>query len=176
MNITTLVRTAAIAVAVTTACALSGCSAINEIIDSINNGPTSENGTKPRTPGPDEEIKNAFEIRVGDCFNDPMVEDGELFVDIALVSCSKPHDEEAYFAVDMTESDYPGDEAITDFAQKTCLPEFFNFIGADESYEGSLDFGYFFPSDGSWDEGDREILCYVYDVEVQVTGTLKDAA
>lgn len=78
MNLTTTVRTAAVAVAVATTFALSGCSAINGIINSINNGPTSgqqnQNGSTQRPSNPDEEIKSAFAIKVGDCFNDPLVD------------------------------------------------------------------------------------------------------
>ena len=180
MSITTLARTTAIAIAMTTAFALSGCSAINGIIDSVNTGPTSDqqsqNDNTPRPANPDEEIKSAFEIRVGDCFNDPLVDDGQLVQDIALIDCSKPHDEEAYFAEDMKYPSYPGEQTIKDFAQSNCLPKFFEFIGADATYTGNLDYGYFFPSSGSWDEGDREILCYVYDLDQQVTGTLEGAA
>lgn len=43
-------------------------------------------------------------------------------------------------------------------------------------YDGTLNFGSFAPTEESWGEGDREILCYAYDTQGPTTGTLKGSS
>jgi hypothetical protein len=55
-------------------------------------------------------------------------------------------------------------------AFRASVTGFATFVG--KSYEESaLDFNYLSPSEGSWDSGDREILCLVMGPD-QTTGSL----
>jgi hypothetical protein len=76
----------------------------------------------------------------------------------------------------MSDLEFPGDDATASKADDACYDRFFDFIGAPTDYDGSLNYGYLFPSAESWDGGDREILCYIFDEEGTTTGSLKGAA
>jgi hypothetical protein len=90
------------------------------------------------------------------------------------VPCSKPHDSEAYKSVQMTDGAFPGADAVTAQANEACADAFPTFIGI--AYDDSdLKISYYFPTKDSWANGDREILCTVFDNGVKTTGTLKNA-
>lgn len=159
---TTVSRFAALALALAVGASVTGCSIIGGIINQAT-GNSLENST-------------AFTIKVGDCFTEPTADDNGLVSDIAQVKCSEAHDNEAYGAVDLPDGEFPGDDATLSLAEGECSDRFFDFIGADSTYEGSLNYSYLYPSEASWKQGDREILCYLYDEEGQSTGSLKGAA
>ena len=148
---------------------LSGCSALDSII-------ASDPERDPETQEVNEAgTADVFSLRVGDCYNDEGSTDEEIS-SVPAVPCSEPHDNEAYFAFDIADGDFPGDESILASADEGCFTEFEPFVGF--SYEESeLDFGYIFPTEASWADGDREILCTIYAVDLtQVTGSLAGAA
>ncbi|WP_104164451.1 septum formation family protein [Cryobacterium sp. N22] len=111
---------------------------------------------------------DVFSLTVGDCFND---QDADEVESVTAIPCADAHDYEAYFAFDVTEDGaFPGDDALTQIAEDGCVAEFATFVG--KSYEEStLLFNYLSPSEGSWDSGDREILCLVMG-EDKTTGSL----
>lgn len=121
------------------------------------------------------ESVDVFSIRVGDCLNTTeMAEETEL-QSVPVVPCEEEHEDEIYYGFDTTASEYPGTEALQAEADETCIAEFASFVGL--SYEEStLEYWPMYPSEGSWAEGDREILCMIYDPAALVTGTLAGAA
>ncbi|MEY9210941.1 septum formation family protein [Thermobifida halotolerans] len=124
------------------------------------------------TSGTSEE--DVFAIAVGDCFP-PDNSGAEEVTTVEVVPCSEPHDSEAYAAGYMPDGPYPGDYEIQTFADDFCMTEFDSFVGLP--YEESvLDFSYFSPTESSWEQGDREILCTIFDPDGEVTGTLAGAA
>ena len=110
------------------------------------------------------------DLSVGDCFDDP---DEELISSLPLVDCAEPHDNEIYASVQHPGTAFPGLEALTQFGLEECLAEFEPAIG--ESYAASsLDYLFFFPSEESWDNGDREYLCYAYEANLdKLTGSVR---
>ena len=56
----------------------------------------------------------AFEIRVGDCFNDEAFESTEIS-EIRAVPCTDAHDNQVYAAYDLT-GEWPGDDRIVELA------------------------------------------------------------
>jgi hypothetical protein len=135
---------------------LSGCSLLNSFVE-----------------GPPPGEVDAFAIKVGDCLNDADVTDEVTTV--PFVECSQPHDSEVFARTEITGDVFPGDDALETQLAAFCRGDAFTqFIGieyADTMYDTS---GYY-PSESSWESGDRELLCTVWDPEAQVTGTLAGA-
>lgn len=118
---------------------------------------------------------DAFDIRLGDCFNDAgsTGEDVEIS-SIAGVPCSQPHDNEVYALVNLTQSSFPGEDAIGSIAFDVCLEKFESFVGKD--YESSqLDIFPIYPTRQSWNElNDREVVCALYDLDLEkLAGTMR---
>ena len=108
---------------------------------------------------------DAFQVRVGDCFDDAIVNEGEYEVsDVPGVPCSEPHDNETYAVFDLTVGSFPEGDAMGELAYASCYERFEPFVGRD--YETStLDINMMYPSRESWQQDDREVICAVYDVE-----------
>lgn len=115
---------------------------------------------------------DAFKMRVGDCFDDAS-SDYEEISSLPGVPCSEPHDNEAFAVFDVTETTYPGDDEMGVLAYDSCLERFDSFVGRD--YESStLDIFPIYPTDESWKQNDREVVCAVYDVDAnKLTGSAK---
>ena len=115
---------------------------------------------------------DAFQMRVGDCFDDGSTFDDENVDSVPGVPCSNPHDNEVYAVYDVAAASFPG-EGMADMAHEGCLARFEPFVGKD--YESSsLDVATLYPSPESWQENDREVVCAVYDVDAKkLTGSVK---
>jgi hypothetical protein len=123
----------------------------------------------------DEGSLSAFQMRVGDCFDDGTAfsEDNASIGSVPGVPCAKPHDNEVYAVFDIDAASFPGD-AIAEMAHDACLERFEAFVGKD--YESSsLDIATLYPSRESWNsQHDREVVCAVYDVELaKLTGSVQ---
>jgi len=105
---------------------------------------------------------DAFQVRVGDCFNNTGSFNEEI-TDLPGVPCSDPHDNETYAVLDLTITTYPEAERMAELAHETCLQHFDAFVG--RYYESSsLDIMTLFPTIESWTQNDREVICAVYDM------------
>lgn len=115
---------------------------------------------------------NVLTLADGDCFDDPDGEETEV-TDVPIVDCADPHDNEVYQILDVEGDSYPGQNAVGSQADAECLAGFEPFVGA--TYEDSeLDYGWLTPTQESWDSGDREIVCFVYRVDLaKLTGTME---
>lgn len=119
---------------------------------------------------PDGE-QDVFTLKVGDCFNvpdDTATEIGSL----PVVDCAEPHDQEAFASTDMTGDSYPGDTAVTDALNTFCTGDVYtDFIGVP--YQDSIYYtSGLTPTAGSWENGDRELLCTVLAEEGKTSGSL----
>ena len=118
---------------------------------------------------------DAFEVRVGDCFDDEAFASEEIS-EIPAVPCSQPHDNEVYALFDIP-GEWPGDERVEEIAYDGCLERFAGAIG--KSYEDSeLDYTVMYPTEGSWNQrNDREVICVGYHMELEkLTGTIRGSA
>jgi uncharacterized RDD family membrane protein YckC len=114
---------------------------------------------------------DVFDLKVGDCLADSAPR-GEEVSSVQSVPCSEPHSEEIYAAVTLPEGDFPGTEAMDAQADELCAAEFESFVGLP--YEESvLYLTYLTPTRESWSEGDREVICSVYDPAGEVSGSLR---
>ncbi|MDH6180489.1 hypothetical protein M2152_000671 [Microbacteriaceae bacterium SG_E_30_P1] len=132
--------------------------------------PTAPQNTE--TSAPEEVETDAFAIAVGDCLND--MGEGEVTT-IPKVDCDEPHETEVYGSSTISDGDFPGNDAIVAQADVDCTELFANYVGA-AAEDSKYSIGYYFPTEESWENGDREILCYVFDEAGRITGSVMGVA
>ncbi len=112
------------------------------------------------------------DVGIGDCFDDP---DSQIVASLDLIDCAEPHDNEVFASVNMSGASFPGDDGVADFAFEACFDPFEVYVG--ESYADSpLDYIYLGPTQESWDDGDREVLCILYSADLaKLTGSAKSS-
>jgi hypothetical protein len=110
------------------------------------------------------------DIGIGDCFDDP---DTNVVATLDLIDCAEPHDNEVFASVLMSDASFPGDNGVAEFAFDACFDPFEAYVG--EAYaDSSLDYIYLGPTQESWDDGDREVLCILYSADLaKLTGSMK---
>lgn len=114
-----------------------------------------------------------FDLQVGDCLAE-FDDEGEVTT-VRAVPCAEEHAAEIFVSVEVPDGDeYPGDQAIQDFAHDVCPDRFEEFVGVPWE-ESEYDYSYLGPTQTSWDGGDREVLCTVGHRHRPVTGSLEDA-
>lgn len=103
---------------------------------------------------------DSFSIQQGDCFNNTGATE---LTSLPAVPCADPHDNEVYAVFDIEMPTYESEDATFALAVEACLGRFDSFVG--KAYEESqLDVLTLYPTVESWGDGDREIVCAVYDV------------
>jgi hypothetical protein len=117
---------------------------------------------------------DAFNIVVGDCFDDSNFNNDEV-TSLPGVPCSEPHDNEAFAIFDVKMASFPGDE-MDQIAYDSCMQRFERFVGKE--YESStLEIMTLYPSDESWQQDDREVICALYDMdESKLQGSVEGLA
>lgn len=115
-----------------------------------------------------------FEISEGDCFDD--VSDFSEVSRLPVVDCDEPHDNEVYAVFDYLGSpDFPGEDEMGDIAFDECIERFEDFVGLDY-FDSEIFASAFWPSPATWADGDREVICFVYEGDLsKITGTLRGA-
>src|SRR5215204_5857590 len=108
-------------------------------------------------------------LAVGDCFEERVLPNqGATEVDenqTVKVACTEPHLNEVYLVTQMTDeagAPFPGSDAITAFADQTCLDAFEPFIGMDYVHS-VFEIGYTVPTEETWVLPDRTVTCFVFD-------------
>lgn len=119
---------------------------------------------------------SVFGLEAGDCFDDP---DGQTVEEVPAVDCAEPHDNEVFALVEHPaggDAAFPGRDAVIATAEELCAGPFEEYVG--RSYEESR--LYLFPitpSQETWAEGDREIVCALYEQdEGKMRGSRRDSA
>ncbi len=117
----------------------------------------------PAVPTPTSgSVVDAFTIELGDCL---IVPSEDQFEEIRRLACTEPHDGEVFFVADYPGSDLPSDDDFSTFVEEQCLPAFAEFTGSPYEDQDVLDVGWFTPTEGSWGNGDREVVCYLTPVD-----------
>ena len=93
---------------------------------------------------------------------------------MTTVGCETPHELEVYALFDIAGDDLPGERAVEESGGQGCYLRFSDYVGL--VYESSiLDFSWFVHTSQSWGQGDREVVCTLYDLDQQpLTGSMKD--
>ncbi|WP_061961419.1 septum formation family protein [Demequina flava] len=114
-----------------------------------------------------------FDMAAGECVvdesitSDTQTEIGEL----PVVDCSEPHHGEVYYAEVIDATIYPDNIATT--VEEACLENFADYVGveyAESRYYISL----IYPSETTWDEGDRQTACLITgDTDEELTSSVE---
>jgi hypothetical protein len=134
-----------------------------------------EAGNTTTTPAGEPVAVNR--VDVGTCFNDAGDEGAFDYTDFAVVGCDEPHDNEVYHLFDAPGGDaYPGNDQIAEVTRNGCLEAFEAYVGAPYT-ESVLAILPIPPSETSWEGGDREVVCALYDTgREELIGSVRGSA
>lgn len=109
--------------------------------------------------------QDVMSLRIGDCFDEnASLQQGGEVSSVPDIDCDEPHDFEVFHLADYAGSTF-SPARIDDFAIESCYAAFSRYVG--RSYESSsLDFTWLSPTPDGWDEGDREIVCVAYRMDM----------
>lgn len=114
---------------------------------------------------------NVFDLEVGQCFQNP--DDFAEVSNVNTVDCDEPHHNEVYHLFDLVDGDYPGAAEAESAAIDGCIAAFDSYVGAALA-DSQLDVRYLYPSEETWGDGDREVVCSLYDLQGdQLTGSMR---
>ena len=120
----------------------------------------------------------ASDLNVGECFDQPSTTDD--ISEVPRQPCNEPHDAEVFLNVDHPAADgeaYPISMTMDRFVQEQCTPAFDTSTGREFETATDYDIGYLQPSRDGWNEGDREITCYVVrSDDAKMTASVRAAA
>jgi hypothetical protein len=127
--------------------------------------------SEPASSAPEGEPTAANDLSRGDCFNT----DGSQVDEVSVVDCEQPHFYEAFLNYDMTQGDdesYPGDESVLNDADGQCRLAFEAYVGTP-SDDSTLYLTVIRPSESTWGEGDRTVICVLNteDAATAMTGS-----
>ncbi len=89
-------------------------------------------------------VESLFDLAIGDCLNYPSAE-GDVVGSIERRACEDSHDAQVIDLLEMPDTEFPGDDAILEYALSNCPDDTDNYIG---------------PSSESWElVDDREVIC-----------------
>ncbi len=127
----------------------------------------------PALPTPTSgSVVDAFDIVVGDCLVLPSEDE---FDEVRRLACTEPHDGEVFFVQDYPDAEYPAADDFSSYVDSECLPAFQAYTGSDFEGQELLDIGWFAPTPGSWENGDREVACYLTPLAGQTSQSFRDA-
>lgn len=115
--------------------------------------------------GDDSAGVSVFSVRPGQCFRGQTEVKAQIST-LAEVACTEDHVQEAYAVLRYqppagTSADtYPGDDALTKFAEGACAGAYQKYVGVDY-LDSTLFYTYLLPSARSWDDDDRSVVCFV---------------
>lgn len=127
--------------------------------------------------GDDGEGVSVFSIEPGQCFEGPGEVKAQLS-ELTEVACDEPHAHESYAVIEYqpTEGEapdiYPGDDALTKFADGACAGAFGDYVGVDY-LDSSLFYTFLLPSARSWEDDDRNVICFVTTAGEPLQGSVK---
>lgn len=112
----------------------------------------------------------ATELTSGDCVNG--VRDGASVTTLPAVPCTEPHEAEIFAVFSLRLTEWPGDEAVLDEAEKGCEQRIGGYEAAMMD-DQTLELMFLHPSVESWRGGDHEVTCMVMDPKGKRTGSLR---
>ena len=121
---------------------------------------------------------DSTDLGMGDCFDQPAkVTDTK---DVQRRTCAEPHAAEVIAKTThpaAAGATYPTVDELRGFMQATCVPAYEQYTGTAFVPGSGVDFGLFYPLEPDWNNGQRDVTCYVFRVDgSKLNGSVKDAA
>lgn len=116
------------------------------------------------------------DIEVGQCFDEPEMDEQDNVEQVPMVDCSAVHVYEVFDQFELEDGLWPGQESVTNDARSGCDDRFEDFVGIPKD-DSELEGFFLAPTVASWDGfDDRTVTCFVTDENNDTTGTLEGAA
>lgn len=127
-------------------------------------GPVTLDDNPGDTDSPSE--IGSVDFSVGNCL-ESVDGDGTSFTHLP---CADPHAAEVVYTYEPSGGAYPGEDAIVEEANDTCLDEVSLTVpvGVDTS---NLTYDFWYPDATAWDSGDRSVACVLVGDGVDLTGS-----
>ncbi len=125
---------------------------------------------------PQARTVNVFDLRVGDCFDEPAASADGTVVDLIKRDCGEAHALEVIAIAQLPDGPaYPGADAISASAEAQCGPAFTSYVGTGPA-TSIYDVAWYSVTEEGWKGGDRAIDCLAFaDDESPTTGSVKGA-
>ncbi len=111
------------------------------------------------------------ELQVGDCLNTTALATNNPGIYNA-VPCAEAHRSEVYYITQLPDSEYPGPSGFMEHVDQECPSAFEAYVGTSLDNSELLS-SYFSPSEERWEEGQRELVCFVYFGSDSRTGSVE---
>lgn len=111
---------------------------------------------------------DATAVKLGDCLSE--IPDGDRVRTVKTVGCDEPHRGEVFAVLTMPDGDFPGQDAVTEYANR-CAPELASY-SPDAMTDDTVQLYVLFPTEETWSDGDRAVTC-VATLDPPRTGSLK---
>jgi hypothetical protein len=121
--------------------------------------------------------RSVYDLQVGDCYNDPV---GSEIDTVPIVDCASLHTHEVYALPTIPVApgiSYPGANEVRLTSNGLCEGQAFTgYIGENYYFGSPLLVVTLFPTQESWERGDRQVICSVSDPSGPTTGSLRGSA
>lgn len=120
---------------------------------------------------------SVFDVEPGQCF-EGQTEVKAQISELTAIDCDDEHAQESYAVIPFQAVDgeapdtYPGDDALTKFAEGACAGEYRTYVGVDY-LDSELFYTYLLPSARSWEDDDRSVICFVTTAGEPLQGSVK---
>ncbi|MEU9253719.1 DUF4190 domain-containing protein [Streptomyces sp. NPDC048270] len=129
----------------------------------------------------EEGSSDVEDLRAGDCFttDDDFAEyqgksGGDAPFTVTVVPCAQPHEGEAFAVFDLDDGPYPGREAVIETTDEKCSgTQLTDYVGPSATLPDELELYIYFPSEGTWDVGNRQVVCFLGDTNGSTTGSVR---
>lgn len=123
------------------------------------------------TTRPSKEVSVRVEtLKTGDCVND--LQETDSLRKLPAINCAQPHQGEVVGEFNVTGSTFPGDTAIAKQAKDRCF-EILDAYSPSTKDDQSIGLYYVHPTQASWNQGDRQVLCIAEHTDGLKTGSIK---
>ncbi|WP_278314727.1 septum formation family protein [Lolliginicoccus levis] len=140
---------------------------------SANDDSKSTFGRQSEPDALEENQVSAFKLRVGDCLSESSTE--SQVESVGVVPCSAAHGREVYALVELEDGPFPAEDELIEIVESACYGEFEPFVGIDYA-DSRYYMSYLYPTESSWADNDREVVCMLFDPEGDMTGSARGTA
>lgn len=110
---------------------------------------------------------SVLDLGVGDCL---MLPTETQAVTVRRTTCDSEHEAEVSAVADTDpkgeDDPFPGEDALAKQAESACVGSFESYVGSPY-VSSALDVTWLTPTEQSWSQGDRRIVCLVHALDAQ---------